>query len=146
MKNIDPQILQVSRIHEFQQVTLPGWVFDPDCYTIVDLYCGFLDMFMTSIRKECGEKFADSITVKPLADPEGHLLEFGPPEEATLCRFIFISVAPYVRIFLAEHSVRGGLMFCERNEDGAHCNHGPFKGKTAKAFMEKIREVLSAEN
>ena len=146
MKNIDPQILQISRIHEFQQVTLPGWVFDPDCYTIVDLYCGFLDMFMTSVRKECGEMFADSITVNPLANPEGHLLEFGPPEESTLCRFIFISVDPYVRIFMAEHSARGGLMFCEKREDGKHCNHGPLRGKSAKAFLEKIRETLSAEN
>jgi len=146
MTNIDPQILLVSRIHEFQQVTLPGWVFDPDCYTIVDLYCGFLDMFMTSVRKECGETFADSITVKPLTNPEGHLFEFGPPEDATLCRFIFISVVPYVRIFLAEHSARGGLMFCEKNEDGTHRNHGPLRGKSAKVFLEKIREALSAEN
>jgi hypothetical protein len=53
---------------------------------------------------------------------------------------------PYARIFLAEHSARGGLMFCEKNEDGADCNHGPFKGKTAKAFLEKIRGVLCAEN
>lgn len=146
MENIDPQILQISEIHEFQQVTLPGWVFDAGSSFCFDLLCGEFEALTAGAREAGGKNFAESISVKEVADPEGHFLEFGPPKEATLCRFIFISVTPYERIFMAEHSARGGLMFCEKREDGKHCNHGPLRRKTAKVFLEKIREVLSAEN
>ena len=151
MENIDPHILLISEIHEFQQVTLPGWLFDPGNLFCFELLCGRYEALTTGAREAGGKNFADAISVKDVADPKGHLLEFGPPVEATLCLYMFISVDlisadPYVRIFMAEHSVRGHLMFCEKREDGAHCNHGPFKNKTAKVFLEKIREALSAEN
>ncbi len=145
-KKMDPQLLEVLRIHEFQQVTLPQWVFDPDSIEIVDLYCGFLDQFMTSIRKECGTKFADSLAITTRSNPSGHLLEFDPPEEASLCRFLFIAVAPQARIYMAERSLSGGLMLCEKNEDGQHRNHGPLKAKTAKVFLQRVRELLIVEN
>jgi hypothetical protein len=146
MENIDPQILLISEIHEFQQVTLPGWVFDPGSSFCFEVICGEYEAFSTGAREAGGKNFATAISVKDVANPKGHLLEFGPPEETTLCLFIFISVDPCVRIFMAEHSSRGHLMFCEKREDGTHCNQGPFKNKTAKAFLEKIRKVLSAEN
>jgi len=146
MENIDPHILLISEIHEFQQVTLPGWVFDPGSSFLFELFCREYEALTASAREAGGKNFADAISVKDVADPEGHLLEFGPPKQAALCRFIFISVTPCVRIFMAEHFARGGLIFCGKRDHGIHCTRGRLRGKTAKVFLEKIREALSAEN
>lgn len=146
MENIDPQILLVSRIYQFQQVTLSGWVFDPGSSFFIDLLCGELEALTAGAREAGGKNFADSLSVKEVADPEGHLITFTPPEAPTLCRFIFICLRPQARFFTAEISGRVPMMFCEKREDGKHCNHGPLRGKTAKAFLEEIRAVLSADN
>lgn len=145
MTSIDPQILLVSRIHEFQQVTLPGWVFDPGSSFFIDLLCGEFEVLTVGAMDAGGKNFAESISVKEVADPEGHLITFDPPEAPTLCRYIFICLRPQTRFFTAEISGRVPLMFCEKREDGTHCTYDPLRGKTAKVFLEKIREALSTE-
>jgi hypothetical protein len=146
MTDIDPQILQVSQIYQFQQMTLPGWVFDLGSTFFIDLFCREYGALKAGASEAGGKKFTDSISVKDVADPEGHLITFAPPEAPTLCRFIFICVRPQARFFTAEISGRVPLMLCEKQEDGGHSLHGPLKNKTAKAFLDKIREILRTEN
>lgn len=138
-------IERINSIWSFQQNTIPEWAFDLGGSFFDDTGAGF-HILVALATESFGEEFARGISMVTTSDPEGCLIDFGPPEEPTLSRFIFISTAAGpTQVFLLERSQRGSFMFTEKRPDGCHINLGSTTVQTAKGFIAKIRRHMKSK-
>jgi len=140
----DEAMERTNAIWSFQQDTIPRLAFDLGSRFFDGLDSGF-HILVVSAAGSFGEKFANELAVSATSDPEGYLIDFGPPEEPTLSRFIFIPTASTSPgVFFLELSQRGAFMICEKQPDGCHRNHGRTTVRTAKGFIAKIRRLMKS--
>jgi len=126
-------------IHNLQEATIPRWVFDPFEKFLNEIYRGDYRRFLNYVRREISDKYARGIRIRALSDPEGQLIDLGPPYEGSESEFVFIRTAYPVRVFLAERPKNTAYFLCVRTKKGRRRILQELPGNSLKIFLQAIR-------